>query len=283
MLSASECYPGLIPTKTKSRPNMPMDCVQMLSQDDCERNKDRRLLYNFTHFKNMSWGNIPYSVIPVLKMETCEKVCQHDCVCRGAVYKNGSCNKYRIPLIYGRVQNDSSTVSVALFKIPSSTIAIIVVDNKRNLIMILSIALGVVSLICLIFAVSIFFTYRRQVNRYDVLSESEKLEFTEECSWRSFSFDELAKSTGEFSEEIGRGSFGAVYKGKIGNNNRSIAVKRLEEKFADEGEREFQAEITAIARTHHRNLVKLIGFCHCSLFMNLSAKGLLQICSLKGK
>jgi serine/threonine protein kinase len=78
---------------------------------------------------------------------------------------------------------------------------------------------------------------------------------------RSFSFDELAKSTGEFSEEIGRGSFGAVYKGKIGHNNRSIAVKRLEEKIADEGEREFQAEITTIARTHHRNLVKLIGFC----------------------
>ncbi|KAK2357840.1 G-type lectin S-receptor serine/threonine-protein kinase LECRK1 [Trifolium repens] len=85
--------------------------------------------------------------------------------------------------------------------------------------------------------------------------------FTVKCTLRSFSFDELAKSTGEFSEEIGRGSFGAVYKGKIGHNNRSIAVKRLEEKIADEGEREFQAEITTIARTHHRNLVKLIGFC----------------------
>ncbi|MCH99251.1 G-type lectin S-receptor-like serine/threonine protein kinase RLK1-like, partial [Trifolium medium] len=127
--------------------------------------------------------------------------------------------------------------------------------------MILSLTLGVVSLICLVFTVSIFFTYRRQVNRYAMLSESEKLEFTQECSLRSFSFDELAKSTGGFSEEIGRGSFGAVYKGKIGHNNRSVAVKRLEERISDEGEREFQAEITAIAQTHHRNLVKLIGFC----------------------
>ncbi|KAK2357843.1 G-type lectin S-receptor serine/threonine-protein kinase LECRK1 [Trifolium repens] len=268
-----ECYPGFIPSMTKSSHNMPMDCVQMLSKDDCERNKDRTLLYNFTQFRNMSWGDIPYSVIPVLKMETCEKACQQDCVCGGAVYTNGSCNKYRLPLIYGRVQNDSSTVSVTLLKIPSSTIAIIspptsndtkpkgVVDNKRSLIMTLSLTLGVVSLICLAFALSIFFAYRRQVNRYLKLSESEKLDFTEECSLRSFSFEELAKSTGEFSEEIGRGSFGAVYKGKIGNNNRSIAVKKLEEKIDDEGEREFQAEITAIARTHHRNLVKLIGFC----------------------
>ncbi|KAK2357849.1 G-type lectin S-receptor serine/threonine-protein kinase LECRK1 [Trifolium repens] len=276
--AACKCYPGFIqfPSKTKSSPNMPMDCVQMLSKDDCEKSEDRTLLYNFTHFKNMYWGDIPYSVIPVLKMETCVEACRQDCGCVGAVYTNGSCNKYRLPLIYGRVQNDSSTVSVALLKIPSSTIAVIspptsidtnmpkpkvVVDTKRNLIMILSLTLGSVSLICLVFAVSIFFTYRRQVNRYTMLSESEKLEFTEECSLRSFSFDELARSTGGFSEEIGRGSFGAVYKGKIGDNNRSIAVKRLEERIADEGEREFQAEITVIARTHHRNLVKLIGFC----------------------
>ncbi|KAK2411652.1 G-type lectin S-receptor serine/threonine-protein kinase LECRK1 [Trifolium repens] len=256
-----ECYPGFIPSKTKSRPNMPMDCAQMLSKDDCESSENRTSLFNFTNFKNMSWGDIPYYVIPVLKMETCEKVCQEDCVCGGAIYTNGICNKYRLPLIYGRVQNDSSTMSVALLKIPSSTISMIVVDNKRNLIMILSVTLAFVSLICLVFALSIFFTYRRQVNRYAMLSESEKLEFTEECSLRSFSFDELAKSTGGFSDEIGRGSFGAVYKGKIGNNNKSIAVKRLEEKIADEGEREFQAEITTIARTHHRNLVKLIGFC----------------------
>ncbi|MCH94142.1 G-type lectin S-receptor-like serine/threonine protein kinase RLK1-like, partial [Trifolium medium] len=174
--AACKCYRGFIPSKTKSSPNMPMDCVQMLSKDDCEINKDRTLLYNFTHFRNMSWGDIPYSVIPVLKMETCEKACQQDCVCGGAIYTNNRCNKYRLPLIYGRVQNDSSTVSVALLKIPSSTIAIIppptsndtkpkvVVDNKRSLIMILSLTLGVVSLICLAFALSIFFTYRRQFN-----------------------------------------------------------------------------------------------------------------------
>ncbi|WJX90291.1 hypothetical protein P8452_72203 [Trifolium repens] len=125
--AACKCYPGFVqfPSKTKSSPNMPMDCVQILSKDDCEKSEDRTLLYNFTHFKNMYWGDIPYSVIPVLKMETCVEACQQDCVCVGAVYTNGSCNKYRLPLIYGRVQNDSSTVSVALLKIPSSTIAVI--------------------------------------------------------------------------------------------------------------------------------------------------------------
>ncbi|XP_058732544.1 G-type lectin S-receptor-like serine/threonine-protein kinase LECRK1 [Vicia villosa] len=273
-----KCYSGFIPSKTKSSPNMPIDCVQMNNRDNCESSEGPMLLYNFTRYKNISWSDFPYSIIPMMKVETCEKACQQDCVCGGAiyVYTDGSCNKYRLPLKYGRVQNDSSNVSMALLKIPSSPTASnsspnsddsnvpkpdVVVDNKRKLIMILSLTLGFVSLICLVFAISIFFTYRRQVNRYAMLSESEKLEYTEECSLRSFSFDELVKSTTEFSEEIGRGSFGAVYKGKIGDTNRSIAVKRLDERIDDEGEREFQAEITAIARTHHRNLVKLIGFC----------------------
>ncbi|XP_058762889.1 G-type lectin S-receptor-like serine/threonine-protein kinase LECRK2 [Vicia villosa] len=274
---ACKCYHGFTPSNTKSSPNTPIDCVQMNNKDDCERSEGLRLLYNFTQIKNLFWGGIPYSVIPLVDMETCEKACQQDCFCGGALYVTiySSCSKYRLPLIYGNIRNYSITESVALIKFPSSIISIspqtsndtntpklkFVVDNKKNLIMILSLTLGVVSLICLIMAVSIFFTYRRQVNRYAMLSESEKLDFTKECSLRSFSFDELAKSTGEFSEEIGRGSFGTVYKGKIGDNNRSIAVKRLEERIADEGVREFQAEITAIARTHHRNLVKLIGFC----------------------
>ncbi|CAI8610316.1 unnamed protein product [Vicia faba] len=269
-----KCYPGFVHSNTKS---VPMDCIQTHSKDDCESSEDRTLLYNFTRFENMHWGDVPYSVIPMMKMKTCEKACAQDCGCGGAIYTNGTCNKFRLPLIWGRTQNDSSstTVSVALVKTPNIFIAIsppisnntneskpkVVIDNKKNLIMILALTLGVVSLICLVMAVSIFFTYRRQVIRYAMLSESEKLEFTEECSLRSFSFDELVKSTGEFSEEIGRGSFGTVYKGKIGDNNRSIAVKRLDERIAEEGEREFQAEITAIARTHHRNLVKLIGFC----------------------
>ncbi|KAF7809420.1 G-type lectin S-receptor-like serine/threonine-protein kinase LECRK2 [Senna tora] len=61
-------------------------------------------------------------------------------------------------------------------------------------------------------------------------------------------------------EEIGRGSSGAVYRGTICGTNRRVAVKKID-KVVDEGEREFQAEIIAIARTHHRNLVQLIGFC----------------------
>ncbi|KAG6717172.1 hypothetical protein I3842_04G084800 [Carya illinoinensis] len=63
-----------------------------------------------------------------------------------------------------------------------------------------------------------------------------------------------------FKEEIGKGSFGAVYKGALYKAKRLVAVKRLE-KLIEDGEREFRAEMRAIGRTHHRNLVRLLGYC----------------------
>ncbi|XP_028801242.1 G-type lectin S-receptor-like serine/threonine-protein kinase RLK1 [Neltuma alba] len=91
-------------------------------------------------------------------------------------------------------------------------------------------------------------------------ASSDNLGFVEDCSLQTFTFDELVNATRNFKEEISRGSFGVVYKGTIHGNHQRIAVKKLDN-VVDEGEREFQAEITAIARTHHRNLVQLIGYC----------------------
>jgi serine/threonine protein kinase len=79
---------------------------------------------------------------------------------------------------------------------------------------------------------------------------------------QAFSFQELVRATGGFSEELGRGAFGIVYKGVIDINGtkRYVAVKKLD-KVAEEGEKEFRAELSVIAHTHHKNLVRLLGFC----------------------
>uniref|UniRef100_A0A2N9FCJ5 non-specific serine/threonine protein kinase n=1 Tax=Fagus sylvatica TaxID=28930 RepID=A0A2N9FCJ5_FAGSY len=59
---------------------------------------------------------------------------------------------------------------------------------------------------------------------------------------------------------LGKGSFGTVYKGALYKGKKLVAVKRLE-KLVEEGEREFRAEMRAIGRTHHKNLVRLLGYC----------------------
>ena len=86
------------------------------------------------------------------------------------------------------------------------------------------------------------------------------LGLVEEFTLQSFSYNELKSATDGFKEELGRGSFRAVYIGAISKGGKTIAVKRLK-KAVEEGEQEFRAEITTIARTYHRNLVQVIGFC----------------------
>ncbi|CAI0417850.1 unnamed protein product [Linum tenue] len=82
---------------------------------------------------------------------------------------------------------------------------------------------------------------------------------------RSFSYKELEEATDGFREELGRGSFGIVYKGVLrsgggGSSGVAVAVKKLD-KLAPEREREFKTEVNAIGRTHHKNLVTLLGYC----------------------
>ncbi|KAK3419195.1 hypothetical protein EUGRSUZ_H04922 [Eucalyptus grandis] len=77
---------------------------------------------------------------------------------------------------------------------------------------------------------------------------------------RPFSYKEMKRATNGFKEELGKGSFGAFYKGTLYRGKRVVAVKRLE-KLLNEGEREFHAEMRVIGATNHRHLVRLLGFC----------------------
>jgi hypothetical protein len=71
-------------------------------------------------------------------------------------------------------------------------------------------------------------------------------------------FDVILGTPKRFSfDELGHGGFGSVFIGRIGKE--TIAVKRLE--GVEQGTEEFLAEVKTIGRMHHRNLVRLVGFC----------------------
>ncbi|CAN1189099.1 L-type lectin-domain containing receptor kinase IX.1 [Linum perenne] len=81
---------------------------------------------------------------------------------------------------------------------------------------------------------------------------------------RKFTFQELARATNNFddgSNKLGEGGFGGVYRGYLKVKSDVVAVKRVSKK-SRQGIREFAAEVKIISRLRHRNLVRLIGWCH---------------------
>ena len=77
--------------------------------------------------------------------------------------------------------------------------------------------------------------------------------------FRKFSYSELKKATKGFSEAIGRGGGGTVYKGVL-SDSRVVAIKRLHQ-VANQGESEFLAEVSIIGRLNHMNLIGMLGYC----------------------
>lgn len=80
-------------------------------------------------------------------------------------------------------------------------------------------------------------------------------------STKTFSLTEIEKATNNFNESgiLGEGGFGVVYSGLLDDGTR-VAVKVLK-RIGKHGDREFLAEVEMLSRLHHRNLVRLIGFC----------------------
>ncbi|KAE8771280.1 putative serine/threonine-protein kinase receptor [Hordeum vulgare] len=76
----------------------------------------------------------------------------------------------------------------------------------------------------------------------------------------AFRYTDLVRATKNFSEKLGGGGFGSVYKGLLGDSKTSVAVKRLDVAH-QAGEMQFRVEVSSIGLIQHINLVKLIGFC----------------------
>jgi hypothetical protein len=76
----------------------------------------------------------------------------------------------------------------------------------------------------------------------------------------AFRYTDLSHATKNFSEKLGAGGFGCVFKGVLTGGSTAIAVKRLDG-AARQGEKQFRAEVSSLGLIQHINLVKLIGFC----------------------
>ncbi|CAH1436332.1 unnamed protein product [Lactuca virosa] len=74
--------------------------------------------------------------------------------------------------------------------------------------------------------------------------------------------EEIIQATNDFSEEtqVGDGGFGMVYKGKLSENNRLVAIKRLNPS-SRQGNVEFKNEVKMVSNFNHPNIIPFIGYC----------------------
>ncbi|KAL6912238.1 hypothetical protein ACP4OV_001043 [Aristida adscensionis] len=83
---------------------------------------------------------------------------------------------------------------------------------------------------------------------------------------KEFDYKELRKGTNNFDEKmkLGQGGYGVVYRATVlGDNGESMEVAVKQFSGANtKGQEDFLAELSIINRLRHRNLVKLIGWCH---------------------
>ncbi|XAR53273.1 Non-specific serine/threonine protein kinase [Bertholletia excelsa] len=257
-----QCLPGLDFINSSNRKS---GCERKFVAQKCNDNMSERITYNLTEAKNIKWpGNNSYAQPPSITKEDCENSCLDDCNCQVALFKDGSCRKQILPLEY--VSKDDNDRGVTLVKVPSTTqppsdqVPANKNDQKFKALIISSASLGAFAL--LVLAISAVIIHKNHVLAHAIMVTQRLSDggLSNDVGLKSFTYAQLEQVTDGFKEELGKGAFGTVYRGTIPYNQKIVAVKRLDKVSAD-GEREFHTEIQVIGRAHHRNLVRLIGYC----------------------
>ncbi|XP_058732516.1 G-type lectin S-receptor-like serine/threonine-protein kinase LECRK1 [Vicia villosa] len=252
-----------------------LGCERNYSKEECKGDRDAKAFYEMVPMNNIVWEDCPYFKDERMSFEQeCSFACLVDCNCWAAVYKkeDGHCKKQGLPLRYAKRSHEADDSTTAFLKVGKNSIQSsksygkpisfpIKTTSNKSVVHIIVITSIFSVVLCSVIVISIHYIYKIRVLKYKRLTETWNFGgLNEEVSLRRFTYNELRRATNHFKEKLGKGSFGAVYKGALNKGKRLIAVKRLE-KLVEEGEREFQAEVRAIGKTHHRNLVRLLGFC----------------------
>ncbi|XP_052725792.1 G-type lectin S-receptor-like serine/threonine-protein kinase LECRK3 [Vigna angularis] len=224
-------------------------------------------LYEMHASQDFNFPQGDYERIQPYSRQECQQFCLQDCTCAMAILGGDTCWLKRFPLGNGRqvAVTDNHVVYIKTRVIRDfytgangepSPPPDLKIEHKAKLFL-LGPLIGSLVLNSILFAtVALFILKKQKANKISKAARSPL-----ETNLHSFTYENLKKATENFQEEIGRGSYGIVYKGQLeAGSCHVIAVKRLD-RLVDEREKEFRTELSSIGRTCHKNLVRLIGFC----------------------
>ncbi|XP_021726790.1 G-type lectin S-receptor-like serine/threonine-protein kinase At2g19130 [Chenopodium quinoa] len=181
-------------------------------------------------------------------IEECEAACSKNCSCYAYAYDGSGCSAWHEDLLNIQQLSDGDTSGKTLYlRLAASEFT-----KKKNKNLVIGVVVGSIivtlALFCLVFGL----LWRQ---KYRSVGSSNK---GVEGSLISFGYRELQHATKNFSDKLGGGGFGSVFKGTLPDSS-VIAVKKLES--FSQGEKQFRTEVSTIGTIQHVNLVRLRGFC----------------------
>ncbi|RVW66342.1 G-type lectin S-receptor-like serine/threonine-protein kinase LECRK4 [Vitis vinifera] len=189
-----------------------------------------------TDFPNGAFGDMAKSAPSDLV--SCRKAVMDDCSCMAGVWVESVCYKKRMPLLNARRSNSSNNI-VAFLKVPKVNNSLGIYDHNESRApsrAVLLAGLLSCSILAVLFAASAIY-HHPLAQPYIRKHPPPTLKVPVEINLKAFSFQELRDGTNGFKN-------------------------KLDKVIDQQGEKEFMNEVRVIGLTHHKNLVRLLGFCN---------------------
>ncbi|CAO2838482.1 unnamed protein product [Amaranthus hypochondriacus] len=252
------------------------DCKPDFRLDSCESSAKRVMNggYKLVRLPSTDFIFNDYKRVNASDELDCQNACLKDCYCAAVNFRVDSdtigCWMKKAPLSNGRKGNSipgSAWIKVGNANLSSDAFnpTDVFPPSTKNEVnhLIKGLLGGSISVnFILLIAIGLGILFICHVKQLKVNNDGSENALKEYQNVHCFSYQELREATNGFTEELGRGSFGVVYKGMINGEliPFRVAVKKLDRRSGDT-DREFKTEVNVIARTHHKNLVQLVGFC----------------------
>uniref|UniRef100_A0A0D3EL82 Receptor-like serine/threonine-protein kinase n=1 Tax=Oryza barthii TaxID=65489 RepID=A0A0D3EL82_9ORYZ len=205
----------------------PSNCLGVVSTD------------SFVLLDNLQ--GLPYNPQDVMAAtsEECRAICLSECYC--AAYSYHSACKIWYSMLFNLTSADNPPYTEIYMRIGSPS-------KRRMHILVFVLIFGSIGVI--LFLLMLLLMYKRS----SCVARQTKME----GFLAVYSYAQVKKATRNFSDKLGEGSFGSVFKGTIAGST-IVAVKKL--KGLGHTEKQFRTEVQTVGMIQHNNLVRLLGFC----------------------
>ncbi|CAL5041858.1 unnamed protein product [Urochloa decumbens] len=214
-------------------------CIPTFLPDSCD-GKNHTAEFEVQDSPSANWvSSVSYKMHTFVTEEQCRHLCLNSCSCAVALFNGNNCSEVGM-LVAGWQENGTTMRTLVKVRTKSPPV--------QMLPYILIVALAVLLLVttCTLL-VHCYITKKARKNYLGT---------------RVFTHKELCRATNGFSNLLGEGGFGKVYRGTVKSlQPPEVAVKDLGGCKVEYKEKEFENEVRSTGQIHHKNLVRMIGYC----------------------